>query len=160
MRKKKRKPRTVTIPRLNRPLPASAKLASSRRVPRWLLIGFLLCCSSLCLPPGLSAGQSSAHGHEKPYALIFGTVWGPEDHPLYAVKVKLRRDGEKKAKWEQYSNHEGEVAFRVPAGHATYYVWADLKGYKLPDGSKLQPGNEVKVDVENDERSDFGLHLK
>ena len=31
---------------------------------------------------------------------------------------------------------------------------------KLPDGNKLQAGEEVKVDIENDERSDIGLHLK
>jgi hypothetical protein len=97
---------------------------------------------------------------DKPYALIFGTVWGPDNRPLYAVKVKLRREGDKKPKWEQYSDHRGEFAFRVPAGKATYYASSDLKGYKLPDGSKLQPGEEVKVDIENDERSDIGLHLK
>jgi len=96
---------------------------------------------------------------EKPYALIFGTVWGPDDHPLYGVKVKIRREGEKKSRWEQYSNHSGEFAQRVPAGKQDYVVWADLKGYKSPTGHSLR-GEEVKVHVEGDERTDTGLHLQ
>lgn len=115
-------------------------------------------CSALSAPA--ARGWSADSRHEKPYALIFGTVWGPGDRPLYAVKIKLRRGGDKKAKWEQFSDHQGEFAFRVPAGKATYYASADLKDYKLSDGSKLQPADEVKVDIENDERSDIGLHLK
>jgi hypothetical protein len=38
--------------------------------------------------------------HEKPYALIFGTVWAPDKRPVYGVKVKCRRANEKKVRWE------------------------------------------------------------
>lgn len=95
----------------------------------------------------------------KPYALIFGTVWDPDGHPLYGVKVKIRRADEKKVRWELYSNHTGEFAQRVPTGKAVYIVWADVKGYKLPSGRKLKPGSEVTVHIDADERSDIGLHL-
>jgi hypothetical protein len=105
----------------------------------------------------------SARGSEpekpKPYALIFGTVWDPDGHPLYGVTVKIRRADERKARWEIYSNHTGEFAQRVPAGKADYIVWADVKGYKLPSGRKLKPGSEVTVHIDDDERSDIGLHL-
>ena len=105
----------------------------------------------------------SARGSEpekpKPYALIFGTVWDPDGHPLYGVTVNIRRADEKKARWELYSNHTGEFAQRVPAGKADYIVWADVKGYKLPSGRKLKPGSEVTVHIDDDERSDIGLHL-
>ncbi|MGB2603740.1 MAG: hypothetical protein WBC78_09105, partial [Candidatus Sulfotelmatobacter sp.] len=37
------------------------------------------------------------------YALIFGTVWGPDNHPVYGVKVSIRRMPAKKPKWEVYS---------------------------------------------------------
>ena len=94
-----------------------------------------------------------------PYALIFGTVWDPDGRPLYAVKVKIRRAGEKKVRWELYSNHTGEFAQRVPVGPGDYVVWADVKGYKLPDGKRLKAGDEVKVHIDSDERSDIGLHL-
>ncbi len=127
-------------------------------VLRILLIGLLVSC----VYPGLhaKARPRAENAAEKPYALIFGTVWGPDDRPVYGVKVKLRREGDKKPKWEQYSDHRGEFAFRVPAGKATYYAFPDLKGYKLPDGSKLQAGEDVKVEIQNDERNDIGLHLK
>jgi hypothetical protein len=97
---------------------------------------------------------------DQPYALIFGTVWGPDDRPLYGVKVKIRRDDQKKARWELYSDHNGEFAQRVPPGPADYLVWADLKGYKSPAGKELHLGSEVKVHVDKDERQDLGLHLK
>ena len=99
----------------------------------------------------------------KPYALIFGTVWGPDNYPLYGVKVKIRRADQKKAKWELISNHTGEFAQRVPAGKADYVVWVDtrdLKGLKSSDGNYLQAGTEVTVAIANDERQDIGLHLK
>ena len=97
----------------------------------------------------------------KPYALIFGTVWDPDGHALFGVKVKIRRasDKEKKVRWELYSNHTGEFAQRVPPGPADYVVWADLKGYQLADGRRLRAGEEVKVHIDGDERSDIGLHL-
>jgi len=109
---------------------------------------------------GACLGWSADKKPEKPYALIYGTVWGPDDRPVYGVTVRLRRDGDKKPKWEQYSNHQGEFAFRVPAGKAIYYLAPDPKTLKLSDGNRLQPGDPVKVEVENDERVDTGLHLK
>lgn len=97
---------------------------------------------------------------EKPYALIFGTVWSPDDHPVYGVKVKVRRAREKKFRWELISDHNGEFAFRLPAGREDYVVSADLKGFKLLSGKQLQPAPDAQVHIENDERSDIGLHLK
>jgi hypothetical protein len=97
---------------------------------------------------------------EKPYALLIGTVWGPDDRPVYGVRVLIRRAPDKKARWELYSNHTGEFAQRLPAGKADYVVWADLKGFKSLDGTQLQPGPEVNVHIEFDERTDVGVHLK
>ena len=107
----------------------------------------------------LAPASAQGNGRPKPYAVIFGTVWDAGGHPLYGVKVKIRRADEKKVRWEQYSNHTGEFAQRVPAGKADYVVWADVKGYKLPSGKKLKPGMEVSVHIDDDERSDIGLHL-
>lgn len=97
---------------------------------------------------------------DQPYALIFGTVWGPDDHPLYGVKVKIRRADQKKPHWELVSDHHGEFAQRVPRGPTDYLVWADLKGYRSSSGKELHQDGEVKVHVDNDEREDIGLHLK
>jgi len=103
--------------------------------------------------------RSSERAKPQPYALIFGTVWDPDGHPLYGVKVKIRRANEKKARWELYSNHTGEFAQRLPVGKADYIVSADVKGYKLPSGRQLKPCAEVTVHIDYDERSDIGLHL-
>lgn len=108
-----------------------------------------------------ASARGSGREKPKPYALIFGTVWDPDGHPLYGIKVKIRRATDKanKARWELYSNHTGEFAQRLPAGTADYIVWADVKGVKLSSGKRLKPGAEVTVHIDNDERSDIGLHL-
>lgn len=95
----------------------------------------------------------------KPYALIVGTVWGPDDRPVYGVRVKIRRAKDKKAKWELRSDHMGEFAQRVPAGESDYVIWADLKGFKLTDGRILKSVQDVKVHIYGEEREDIGLHL-
>ena len=110
----------------------------------------------------MSSGLSQ--GRERPktpdYALIFGTVWGPDDLALPGVKVKIRRAGDKKARWELFSNRRGEFELLVPQGKQDYVIWADIKGYKLRNGNRLQPSPEVTVHIENNERADTGLHLK
>jgi hypothetical protein len=121
-----------------------------------------LAAAVLCLALSVSVNaRASGSGKPEPYALIYGTVWDPDGHPLYGVKVKVRRASDKpgKARWELYSNHTGEFAQRVPAGKADYVVWADLKGYKIASGKTLKPGAEVTVHIDNDERADIGLHL-
>jgi hypothetical protein len=112
--------------------------------------------TTLLDPCGAVAGPASK---EKPYALIFGTVFDPDGRAVYGVKIKIRRVDEKKARWELYSDHQGEFAQRVPAGKADYVIWADFKDYKLPSGKRLRPGTDVTVHIENAERSDIGLHL-
>ena len=114
-------------------------------------------CLLAVLAPNLARAENKSK--PKPYALIFGTVWDPDGHALYAVKVKIRRANEKKVRWELYSNHMGEFAQRVPVGPCDYVVWAEVKGYQAADGRRLQPGPEVKVHIEGDERADIGLHL-
>ncbi|MGH9643110.1 MAG: hypothetical protein ACRD3Q_11875, partial [Terriglobales bacterium] len=111
----------------------------------------------ILLVPAIMSGAGDAK--PKPYALIFGTVFDTEGHALYGVKVKIRRADEKKTRWELYSNHTGEFAQRVPVGPGDYVVWADVKGYKLDDGRRLRPGEEVKVHIDGDERTDIGIHL-
>jgi hypothetical protein len=123
----------------------------------------LLCFVALPIFPHKVLANPAAPVYQRPdqpYALIFGTVWGPDDRPLYGVKVKIRRADQKKAHWELYSDHHGEFAQRVPPGPADYLVWADLKGYKSASGKELHQDEEVQVHVDKDERQDLGLHLK
>jgi hypothetical protein len=131
-----------------------------RRHTRRLVV--LAAIASLAFAFGTSAAVAAAPGDKKDndkkpdvrkeYALIFGTVWNAQQRPVYGVRVKIRRADEKKAKWELTSNHSGEFAQRVPAGTADYVVWAELPKHK-------GPAAETKVHIDNDERTDIGLHL-
>jgi hypothetical protein len=141
--------------------PAIPLLPCSSRAFRLLPLGILSLL--LCLSPhasGQSDKPSQRKSNLKPYALIYGTVWGPDNRPLYGVKVKIRRSDQKKAKWELVSDRRGEFAQRLPAGKADYLVWADLKSYKSLTGKQLKQDAEVPVHIDNDERADIGLHLK
>ncbi len=142
--------KTVITPRLR---PISRPL-------RFFAVGLFLLASLIGFNPKFlnAAAQSDK---EKPYALIFGTVWGPDNHPIYGVTVKIRRatDKPKKVRWEVYSDHHGEFAQRVPIGEADYILSANAKGVKGPDGRPLHLVQEVTVHVYNDEREDTGLHL-
>lgn len=134
--------------------------------PTRLRLRFLttvLCLVALQVSSDNASASPAAPRYQKPnqpYALIFGTVWGPDDHPLYGVRVKIRLADRKKAHWEQYSDHNGEFAQRVPVGPADYLVWADLKGYKSSSGKELRQDGEIRIHVDKDERQDVGLHLK
>ena len=88
----------------------------------------------------------------QPYALIFGTVFGPDSRPVSGVKIKVRRAGQKKTV-DLLSDARGEFAQRLPAGKADYLVWADLKDKQAAHNT------EVKVHIESDERHDLTLHL-
>ena len=109
----------------------------------------------LCIP-------SEARKPPKPIptAVIFGTVWGPDDRPVAGVLVKVRKANDKKARWEVQSNRRGEFEQEVPSGKQDYVIWADAKSLKLRDGRRLRPGPEVTVHVESNERADTGLHLE
>jgi hypothetical protein len=139
----------VTIPNLRRHRFATLSFLAL------LVIFFVL--PALSSPDSLLVAQKS----DQPYALIFGTVWGPDDRPVYGVTVKIRRvsDKPKKVRWEVYSDHRGEFAQRVPAGELDYVLTADLKHFKSPDGKPLRLLQDVTVHVYNDEREDTGLHL-
>lgn len=124
---------------------------------------WLFCFAFFTLSPSLLPVSHASPPTKKlkatdAYALIFGTVWGPDDHPVYGIKVKIHR-ANNKSKWETYSDHAGEFAQRVPAGKADYLVEADLKGVKTSDGHALHLVEKMPVHIEYDERVDIGLHL-
>ena len=116
-----------------------------RAAARVLLALFL---AAFCL----NAGADSKSDARKPYALLFGTVYDTTNRPAFGVKIKIRRADKKRAKWELYSDHQGEFAQRVPAGKADYVISTDTK--------KGQPNAETTVHIDNDERKDFSLRLK
>lgn len=139
----------------------SPKLRTGQPSARLFPLGFLLIVFLLPTFTSQKGLLAASKPKGRPYALIAGTVWGPDDRPVYGVAVKIRRakDKAKKARWELYSDHMGEFAQRVPAGESDYIIWADLKGFKPADGKPLRLVQEVTVHIYSDEREDMGLHL-
>ncbi len=45
---------------------------------------------------GQNCVAQSAQAAKKDYALIYGTVWGPDDHPVAGIPIKIRRASDKK----------------------------------------------------------------
>jgi hypothetical protein len=127
------------------------KRMTTKMSNRLLLRTVMLALTFTLAAAGNVAGQNL--DPKKPYALIFGTVFGPDDRPAAYVKIKIRRGDQKKAKWELMSDKRGEFAQRFPAGPAEYFVstHADKK-YGLEN-------KEVRVQITSDERQDIALHL-
>lgn len=110
----------------------------------------LVAIASMLAASCLATVEDKKKREPEPYALLFGTLYGPDQRPIYGVRIKIRRADQKRAKWELFSNHQGEFAQRVPAGKADYIITADVKGNPKP---------ELTVHVDNDERKDFVLRL-
>jgi hypothetical protein len=108
-------------------------------------------CSAL-LPLTSGAWQKDPKGDD-PYAVIFGTVVGPDNRPVHGVPVKIRLAEKTKARWEHVSDRRGEFARRVPPGPADYIVWLGLKNKQAAEKTA------VKVHVVKDEQQDIILHL-
>src|ERR1041385_7344372 len=100
----------------------------SRNTAACLAMGVLLAL----LPSSLAASKEKPK-KEKPYALIFGTAYGPNDRPLYGVKVTIRPEKKKHPSWDLMSDHRGEFAQRVPAGATDYLVRGEAESAPLRD---------------------------
>ncbi|MGZ4842656.1 MAG: hypothetical protein ACXV5J_12975 [Candidatus Angelobacter sp.] len=102
---------------------------------------------------------------EKPYALIFGTAFGPNDRPLYGVKITIRPQNKKHPSWDLMSDHRGEFAQRVPPGPGDYLIHGEAAYAPVGEDGKPQLAKKMrlkgdaKVHVDNEERLDISLHL-
>jgi hypothetical protein len=85
-------------------------------------------------PPEPPAGPSSSSKHPKQkYShandfLIRGTIFTDKALSFPGVQLRIRRAGEKKFRWQDYSNSRGEFAIRVPQG-SQYELVAHVKGF-------------------------------
>ena len=83
-------------------------------------------------PPVAPAQESSStntHKSKIPPFLILGTVFNEHALAFPGVEVKIRRKGEKKFRYDTYTNSRGEFAIRVPDG-IEYEVIIREKNYK------------------------------
>jgi hypothetical protein len=80
-------------------------------------------------PAATSQESSSKHRSKIPPFLILGTVFNENALAFPGVEVKIRRKGEKKFRYDLYTNSRGEFAVRVPDG-IEYEVVVRQKRYK------------------------------
>jgi len=121
----------------------------------------------LLLPVASFAGSQDAKNDDKKkdsYGLIFGTAYGPDDRPLYGVRVIIHPAGKKHPSWQLMSDHRGEFAQRVPPGPGDYEVTGAIDLIPVEDGKPQKSKRkhlkgEAKVHVDDQERHDFSLHL-
>jgi hypothetical protein len=102
--------------------------------------------------------------HKKDYGVIFGTAYGPDDLPMYGVRVTIHPVGKKHPSWELQSDHRGEFAQRVPPAPADYLVTGEAEIAPVVNGKpqtskKKRLKGEAKVHIDGAEWHDFSLHL-
>ena len=121
---------------------------------------------ALCLlvVPAFSSSEQDRKVLQEHYGLIFGTAYGPDDRPLYGVRITIHPFEKKHPNWEWVSDHRGEFAQRVPPGPADYVITGQIEVVPLENGKpqaskKKRLKGEAKVHIESEERHDFSLHL-
>ena len=71
--------------------------------------------------------KPSKYSHANDF-LIRGTVFNDKALSLAGAQLRIRRSGDKKFRWESYTNSRGEFAMRVPQG-SEYEIVVRVKGY-------------------------------
>jgi hypothetical protein len=79
----------------------------------------------------LQEAESASRGKKRtlPGYVILGTVFNERALAYPNVRVQIRRENEKKFRWETYTNSRGEFAVRVPEGQE-YEVVVNEKKYR------------------------------
>ncbi|MHB8501226.1 MAG: carboxypeptidase-like regulatory domain-containing protein [Candidatus Acidiferrales bacterium] len=70
--------------------------------------------------------QKYSHTHD---FLIMGTIFDPKGYAFPGVQFKVRRNSERKFRWEDYTNSRGDFAVRVPQG-SQYEMVVHAKGFE------------------------------
>jgi hypothetical protein len=117
--------------------------------PQWITV---LCTAALCVSFPTAFGQAqeatppsspapspqapaatpakpgkSKYSHANDF-LIQGTVFTDKALSFPGVQLRIRKAGEKKFRWESYTNSRGEFAVRVPQG-SDYEMVVRVKGF-------------------------------
>lgn len=116
------------------------------RLSRTLLLSSVLCLAGVAAAqdngpappvqesapaPTTTQNAESSSGKKKgiPGYVILGTVFNENALSYANARVQIRRENEKKYRWETYTNSRGEFAVRVPEGQE-YEVVVKEKKYK------------------------------
>jgi hypothetical protein len=110
----------------------------------------IVCVGSAVLAIEAVAGpQSSSSSHVHDY-VIFVSIFTDRGFALPGARLRVRRSAEKKFRWEATSDHQGELAFRVPEG-AEYEMTVEAHGFKT---------ETRKIDAREDNRVDLSIRME
>jgi len=98
-------------------------------------------------PAGRAQNSSGSHAHDY---VIFVTVFTDRGFALTGARARVRRSEEKKFRWEAMSDHQGELAFRVPQG-AEYEMTIEARGFKT---------QTRKIDAREDNQADLTIRME
>jgi hypothetical protein len=104
----------------------------------------------LCLAGGVFASepaggaQNSSGSHARVF-VIFATVFNGQGFAFPGARARVRRTDQKKFRWEGISDHQGEVAFRVPPD-AEYELTIEARGFK-PETRKIDAREDNQADL-------------
>ena len=82
--------------------------------------------------------------------LVFGTVFDERGLAFPGAEIRIRRAGEKKARWQARSDSRGEFGIRLPL-HAEYELELAAKGFE---------SESRKIDARTGQREDLVFRLK
>jgi hypothetical protein len=105
---------------------------------------------------GAASGFSPAWGAQNPGGshahdyIIFATVFNDRGFALTGARARFRRADEKKFRWEAMSDHQGELAVRVPPG-TDYEMTVEARGFKT---------QTRKIDTRRDNRADLTIRME
>jgi hypothetical protein len=82
--------------------------------------------------------------------VVFTTVFNDQGFAFPGARARVRRSDQKKFRWEGISDHQGEVAFRVPPG-AEYELVIEARGFKT---------ETRKIDGREDNQADLTIRMQ
>jgi Carboxypeptidase regulatory-like domain len=90
---------------------------------------------------------SGSHAHD---FVIFANVFNEKGFSLFGARVRVRREEEKKFRWDATSDHSGELAIRVPQ-NAQYELTIEARGFKT---------QARKIDATQGNRADLTFRME
>ncbi len=147
-RKKTKKKRFDTVfPFFRHPLSLFGHLTFVRLT---IALACMICLAGALFaiaPAGGAQNVSGSHAHD---FVIFATVFNDRGFALFGARARVRRAEEKKFRWEAASDHQGELAVRVPRG-AQYELTIEARGFKTLTRT---------IDTRQDNRADLTIRME
>ena len=147
--RKRRKRKSDQFVKISRPFLLPFDHPISMRLLTALLVLFGLAGAALtsAAAGGGVPTQTGSHAHD---FLIFATVFTDRGFALPGARVRVRREDERKFRWEAMSDSRGELGIRVQQG-AEYEMTIEAKGFK---------SQTRKIDARDGDREDVTLQME